>query len=203
MLKHLRESRYQYIFFQGWTRDPFHSPSVLMGLSSKLCWWCPVYLTVDDSGTRQVVVGLNTMPKHKPLPWGLFACANRRRRRWPVSPFEKTFNSGAALPSLSGCVWRGRGLGWWAGLILSVFPLQKKVVARCLDVSLCQRDSRNGDEAIGVSVPDVMCTHSWHGAVNLEESPDDQLIYMPESLLRITFGHVFSTTWIYCNIELF
>lgn len=46
------------------------------------------------------------------------------------------------------------------GFALSVYPLQRKVVARCLDVSLHQRDSRNGDEAIGVSVPDVIYAHS-------------------------------------------
>lgn len=34
------------------------------------------------------------------------------------------------------------------------------VVSRCLDASLCQQDSRNGDGAIGVGVPDVMDTHS-------------------------------------------
>jgi len=125
-----------------------------------------------------------------------------------VSSFEKTLNfcNGVGLhcskpPAVCG---REEGWVWWVGFILAVYPLQRKVRARCLDMSLCEQDSRNGDEAVGVCVPDVMCTHSWHGVVSLEEeSPDDQLPYMLESLLRIKFGHVFSTTCIYCNIELF
>lgn len=67
-----------------------------------------------------------------------------------------------------------------SGFILSIYPLQRKVVARCLCVSLslCERDSRNGSEAAGVTVPDVRCTHHIHGAVNLEkETSDGHIMY--------------------------
>lgn len=85
--------------------------------------------------------------------------------RWLVSPFERTFNfcSGVRLcgaQPLAVCE-EGEGLGWRVGFILSVYPLQRKIVVGVC-VLLSQWGSWNGCEAIGVTDPDVRSTHCWH-----------------------------------------
>lgn len=101
--------------------------------------------------------------------------------RWLVSPFERTFNfcSGVRLcgaQPLAVCE-EGEGLGWRVGFILSVYPLQRKIVVGVC-VLLSQWGSWNGCEAIGVTGPDVRSTHCWHGAVISEkETLDGQLTY--------------------------
>ena len=178
MLKHPRESRYQYIFFQGWTWGPLCYPSVLHGTLIKALLM--VFCLSDCRWLWQKAGGCGAKcdAETQASSLGTF-CACTETTGFSFWKNLSLHWSGAPCCPASLAVCEGEeGLGWWVGFILSVYPLQRKVVARCLDVSLCQRDSRNGDEAIGVSVPDVRYTHSWHGAVNLEkESPDDELTY--------------------------
>lgn len=136
-LKHLTDHLAIFIFFQDWTWCPLSCPLVgYMGFLSKLCWWWPIYLAVGDSGKMQMIMGLNAVLKHKHLPWGLLM----RAVGWSGcffllnGPLTSLLGLHGAQPLAAS---EGEGLGWWVGL--SVYPLQRKVVARCSCVTVSAR----------------------------------------------------------------